>query len=462
MAHGERLGPLDHVFLHVEDKATSMHIASLAVFEGPIPAYDELREALRRKLPLVPRYRQRITKVPLNLARPVWTDHRDFDIDAHLRRVAVAAPGGEAELAAVMSQEMSEPLPRELPLWSATLVEGIADGHWGVITKIHHAMADGISGMDLLSTIFDSSPEPDPVPEDDWQPQPQPSAAQLLTDAVRERATVPGKELRAAARLVTSPRATLGHARTLTRGLAQFATAARPIAGTSLIGPIHRERLFRWAVVPIADVLEIKQALGGTINDVVLAAVTRAHQELLVHRGDDPTAHAVRTLVPVSVRHEDGQGVTDNRVSAILVELPVDEIDPVRRMEVIHQRMKRLKHSHEADAGEAVTELSDLLPPPLLAAGLHMAFRVPHRVLATVTTNVPGPRQTLYLLGRKMLVTYPQVPIADRIRVGVAVTSYDGDLAFGITADASSTPDVDVFVDGLKEGFAELRDAAEK
>lgn len=460
----EFLSPLDSAFFHLEDGKASMHIASLAIFEGPAPSQAEVREAIARKLPLVPRYRQRIRSVPFNLGRPVWVDYPGFDLDRHVHRVAVPAPGGLTELQDLMGQLMSEPLDRDLPVWEDWVVEGLADdgpggSRWAMITKLHHSMADGISGTDLLSTVFDRSPEPDPVPDDTWAPAPEPTAAQLAGAAVRSRARVPFREATALAEMLRDPRSTASRAWALGRGLAGFATAALPVGGSSLSGPLQGDRLFRWTEVPLEDVAAVRSALGGTVNDVVLAAVARAFRELLLSRGEHLGHHAVRTLVPVSVRREDQHGSPDNRVSAILAELPVEDAAPVDRLHDVSARMRRLKHSHEADAGEAVTELADLVPPAALASALHVAFRMPHRFLNAVTTNVPGPRSTLWFAGRRMLATYPYVPLGDRVRVGVAVTSYEGRLLFGVTADAASSRDVDVFVAGLEEGFRELQKA---
>ncbi len=452
----DRMGPLDAAFLHLEDRHTSLHIGSLAIFEGPAPSQDEVRAAISRKLPLVPRYRQRMRTVPFGLARPVWADYAAFDLEQHLHRRALPSPGGDDELRRLVDEIMSRRLDRDLPLWEDWVVEGLAGDRWAFVTKVHHSMVDGIAGTDLLSTVFDSSPGPDPVPADHWAPVPEPSAVALTRQAVGERVGVPLREVRGVAHAARAARATAGTALVLGRGLVAFAGASRPFSTSSLAGPIGADRTYRWTEVPLADVLRIREALGGTVNDVVLAAVARAFRDLLLSRGEDPGRHTLRTLVPVSVRRPDQRGQLDNKVSAILAELPVDRAEPVDRLHETTRRMRALKATHEADTGEAVTELADLLPPPLLAAGLHVAFRLPHRVLTTVTTNVPGPRTRLWFAGRRMLATYPYVPIADRIRIGVAVTSYDGRLLFGFTGDAATCPDLAVLVRGLDAGVAEL------
>jgi diacylglycerol O-acyltransferase len=279
----------------------------------------------------------------------------------------------------------------------------------------------------------------------------------LVARAVRESVAESVASTLASASVLRHPGALAAAARASTSGLFRFVSAARPVSRSSLLGPLGSARRYRWAEVPLQDVLETRAAYGCTVNDVVLAAVTLAFRDLLHIRGENPSEHAVRTLVPVSVRRPDQHGHLDNRVSAILLDLPVDEVDPVAVLKVVAQRMTQLKASHEAEAGELITTLGNAIPPPGLAVGLKLAFRVPHRVLTTVTTNVPGPREELHLAGRRMLAAYPYVPIADRLRTGIAVTSYAGSLLFGITADWRSTPDVDVLRDALLDGFRALR-----
>jgi diacylglycerol O-acyltransferase len=242
----------------------------------------------------------------------------------------------------------------------------------------------------------------------------------------------------------------------LARRLLRYLDEVRPVGRSSLLGTLGTARRYRWAEVPLQDVLEIRTAYGCKVNDVVLTAVTMAFQELLMRRGENLSADKLRTLIPVSVRRPDQRGHLDNRVSAILLDLPLDVTDPDAVLAVVAERMAELKASHEAEAGELLTSLGNSLPPPGLAAGLKLAFRLPQRVLTTVVTNVPGPREELHLAGRRMLAAYPYVPIADRLRTGIAVTSYGDNLLFGITADWESTPDVDVLRDALVAAFADL------
>jgi diacylglycerol O-acyltransferase len=456
----ETMSALDSAFLEIEDRHVSLHIGSVGVFEGPAPPFAAVREEIERKLPLVPRYRQRMERVPGNLGRPTWRDDPDFDLDYHLRRTALPEPGGDLQLQDLVGRVMSQPLDHDRPLWEDWVVEGLSGGRWALVTKVHHSMVDGIAGTDLLTTFFGSAPEAKgrtPIEAAGGSIRPRERRRRdLVVRAVREGVAGIPATARAAALALSHPRSLVTTATSSSAGLLRYLGAARPVSRSSLIGPLGTARRYRWAEVPLRDVLDVRAAYDCTVNDVVLAAVTLAFQELLLGRGENLSAHAIRTLVPVSVRRPDQRGAFDNRVSAILLDLPFDETDPLVVLEVVSERMKRLKSSHEAEAGELVTSLGNRIPPAGLAAGLKLAFRVPQRVLTTVTTNVPGPREDLHLCGRRMLKAYPYVPIADRVRTGIAVTSYDGTLQFGITADWESTPDIDVLRDALVESLTDL------
>jgi diacylglycerol O-acyltransferase / wax synthase len=464
----DRTSVLDSAFLHVETGTAALHIASLAIFAGPAPTQAEVRAAIARKLPLVPRCRQRLAHVPFALGRPVWVDDPEFDLGRHIHRAAVAAPGGTEELREIAERLLSEPLDHTMPLWEDWVLEGLAGDQWALLTKVHHTMVDGIAGTDLLSTMLEASPDWSPVWTDSWHPEPAPGRWRLATDAVREGTALRLSELLAAPAAVGSavreglrhPLSTAGSAAQTARGLAGFARNARPTAESSLVGPIGRDRGYGWTEVDLEVVLAIHDRLGSTVNDLVLAAVTNAFRELLLSRGETPMPNSVRTLVPVSVRRPDQRGDLDNRVSAILAELPVELDDPRDRLTEVAIRMRALKASHEAQVGEQVTEIAEALPALPLAALLHLAFRLPHRNLTTVVTNVPGPTHRLHLAGRPMLAPYPYVPIADRLRSGIAVTSYEGRLLFGVTTDRDSMPDAHVLVDGIGAGFAELAEIA--
>lgn len=461
----DRTNVLDSAFLQVESATAALHIASLGVFAGPVPGHQEACAAIGRKLPLVPRLRQRLMTVPFAVGRPVWVDDPDFVLHQHIRRAAVAAPGDDDALQVVVEQLLSEPLDHDRPLWQDWIIEGLADDRWALLTKVHHTMVDGIAGTDLLGTMLDTEDsDPSALVDDPWHPQPVPAAWRLVAGAIRDSVSLRAGELRAAPVALAGgvvdslrhPRSTVGTLRGTARGLTGFARNARPTPSSSLVGPIGRDRGYGWTEVDLDTVLTIHQRLGGTLNDVVLAVVAGAFRDLLLSRGEEPAPGSVRTLVPVSVRRPDQRGTFDNRVSAILAELPVELADPHERLIEMSVRMQELKGVREAQVGEQITEVADVLPPMPLTAALHLAFRLPHRHLTTVVTNVPGPAQRLWLAGRPLLATYPYVPIADRLRSGIAVTSYDGRLLFGVTTDRDSTPDAHVLVDAITTGFTDL------
>ncbi|MCX6397921.1 MAG: wax ester/triacylglycerol synthase family O-acyltransferase [Propionibacteriales bacterium] len=456
----DRSHSLDAAFLELDDDQSALHIASVAIFAGPVPSQQKVEAALARRLVLVPRLRQQLMTVPFALGRPVWVDDPDFALTSHLRRTALPEPTDEA-LHEAVDRILSEHLDHDLPLWEDVVVEGLSRGRWALVTKVHHTMVDGIAGTDLLSTMLDTSARaPSPAPAAPWSPDPRPGLTRLVGDAVKSQSRLRVTELRAlpraAARVARHPRTVAAKALRTGRGLLGLASAAMPTGPSTLVGPLGIDRTYRWSEIDLAEALQVHEQLGGTLNDLVLAVVTRAFRDLLISRGEVPAPHAVRCLVPVSVRRADQRGTFDNQVSALLTTLPIELDDARDRLNEVAVRMRAAKAAHEAEAGEWVTRVADAVPPAALTPFLHLAFRVPHRNLTTVVTNVPGPSERLFLAGRRMLAAYPYVPIADRLRIGVAITSYDDRLLFGVTADLASTPDLGVFVQGLEDGFAEL------
>ena len=451
----DRLSPLDAAFLHVEDDVSHMHIGLVAFFEGPPPPHDELLAAIERKLHRAPRYRQRVSFVPLAAGRPVWTDDPHFRLGFHVRRTALPAPGGDAELRALVGRVMSHQLDRHRPLWEVWAVEGLSGGRWALIAKLHHALVDGISGSNLITVLMDDERDAPRIDARPWQPRPEPGPARLVAAALGDRARLPLREARAALRALQAPTPALEHVAHGVRGMAAYAGLVRSPEPTALNGPLGPHRRWAWAHARVAEVREIRDALGGTLNDVVLAAITTGLRDLLLASGE-PADRAVRTLVPVSVRRRGQTGVYDNQVSAMFADLPVYTADPVRRLDLLSGRMRRLKGSHEADAGQLLVALAELAPEALLALGGRIVTRLPQHAVNTVTTNVPGPRSTLYLAGRRMLEAYPYVPIGGHVRVGIAIYSYDGALTFGVTGDDDAAPDVDLLAAGIERGVAEL------
>jgi diacylglycerol O-acyltransferase len=461
----DRLSPLDSSFLAIEDGVSHMHIASIGIFEGPVPRYGDLVAMVAGKLRLVPRYRQVIERVPGDLGRPVWVDDRHFNIEDHVRHTALPEPGGEKELRKLVGRIMSQQLDRSKPLWEIWMVDGLEGGRWALASKTHHCMVDGVSGTELLSVIMDLAPvvvPPEPV---EWEPQPRPSQLGLAVTAVVDMVKSPYEQLQAARSALRGPRNAVREVWAVGRGLTAMLGAVRPTPPSSLNGPIGPHRTWAWASSSVDDVRVVRREHGGTFNDVVLACITAGFRELLASRGESAD-RVVRTMVPVSVRPRSeqglavGDGVLANKVSAMFAELPVYEADPLRRLEIVSEQMAGLKDSQEALAGEALTSLSGFAPPMLLALGGRIATKGSQRNINTVTTNVPGPQVPLYVLGRRMLQAYPFVPLGAQMRVTVAIFSYDGQVNYGVTGDYDAAPDVDVLCRGIEKGLADLLTAS--
>jgi diacylglycerol O-acyltransferase / wax synthase len=455
----DRMSPLDATFLHIEDGVNHMHIASCATFEGPAPAYDDIVALFRGKLPLVPRYRQKVRFVPGAMGRPVWVDDPHFRLDFHIRHTALPPPGADADLRNLMGRLMSQELDRNRPLWETWMVEGFADGTWALISKVHHCMVDGISGTDLMAVVLDLSPDGSPAVVDDWQPEPEPSDADLVRDAVSEALANPTEMARWARASLRTPRKMIASVSEVVDGALAMGARLQPNVPLSIEGSIGPHRRWTWARTSLADVKTIRTAHGGTVNDVVLSAITKGYRELLLGRGDSIEGVALRTLVPVSVRTT-GDHTYNNQVSAMIAELPVGIEDPIERLQSIRAQMAGLKESHQAVAGNVIAELAGFAPPMLFSLGLRAAVgvmrRAPQRSVNTVTTNVPGPQLPLYAAGREMLEYLPFVPLSYGVRTGVAILSYNGRVAFGVTGDYDTVPDLDVLASGIEEGLNEL------
>jgi len=462
----DRMSPLDMSFLHFEDDVSHMHIASVGIFEGPEPPFADIMAMIESKLALVPRYRRVVRHVPFELGRPVWVDDPHFNIEYHLRHTALPSPGGEAELRKLVGRVMSQALDRSKPLWEMWVVEGLEDGHWALLSKTHHAMVDGVSGTDLMALMMDVSPEtavPDPVR---WQPDPAPSGMQLAARASLDLVRSPYEQLQAVRAAAAVPREALGQALEVVKGLSAMTGLVRRTPPSSLNGPLGPHRRYAWASTTVNDIKVIRKGLGGTFNDVVLAAITNGFRELLLDRGES-VDRVVRTLVPVSVRPRDdkgravGDGSLQNRVSAMFAELPVSIDDASERLRAVSLQMEGLKESKQAVAGEALTSMSGFAPPMLLALGMRVSTRIPQHQLNTVTTNVPGPQIPLYVCGRRMLKAFPYVPLGGHMRVGVAIFSYNGEVNFGVTGDFDTTPDLDVLCRGIEDGIKQLLKASD-
>jgi WS/DGAT/MGAT family acyltransferase len=458
----DRLSPLDASFLHIEDDVSHMHIASVAIFEGPQPSFADVVAMVDAKLDLVPRYRQVVKFVPFDIGRPVWADDPHFALEYHLRHTALPAPGSETELRKLVGRVMSQRLDRSKPLWEIWVVEGLEEGRWAMLAKTHHAMVDGVAGTDLLAVIMDLSPDTARPGVSAWTPRPSPSGGQMLANAALNVVRSPYEQVRAVRSSAEAVGRAVSRAKEVGQGVVAMALSVRTTTpASSLNGPLGPHRRYAWTSTSVDDIKTVRRGLGGTFNDVVLASITNGFRALLLSRGES-VDRVVRSLVPVSVRPRDergkatGDGTFENKVSAMFADLPVDIEDPVERLHVITRQMEGLKESKQAVAGEALTSMSGFAPPMLLALGMRLATRAAQRKVNTVTTNVPGPQFPLYAAGRKMLRAFPYVPLGGQMRIGIAIFSYNGEVNFGITGDYDTTPDLDVLSEGIVQGMAQM------
>ena len=452
----DHMSSLDASFLYIENEFNHMHIAVIAVFEGPPPHGSEIEEMIASKLALVPRYRQKVRFVPFDLGRPVWSDDHHFNLRYHVRHSALPSPGSDDQLRTLVGRVMSQQLDRAKPLWEVWVVEGLEGDRWAMLSKTHHCMVDGVSGSDLLSVLLDSDPDAAHPPGERWEPEPLPSGISLLNASLADGFRTPGEVVRNFRSALEAPGRVLHQLADVVDGFTSFRGFTKSPAETALNGPIGPHRRWCWASTSFADVRKIRAAHGGTVNDVVLAAIAQGFRTLMLSRGEPVDGLCVRTLVPVSVRHDDERGTFNNRVSAMFADLPMGIVDPVKRLAAIRAEMEDHKEHHQPAATDTLNSLSELAPPVLLALGARIFAGLEQHAVQTVTTNVPGPRQTLYAAGCRMLNAYPYVPLSGSVRIGVAIFSYAGQLTFGVTGDYETAPDIDVLTVGIESGIQDL------
>jgi len=465
MAAFTRLTAQDASFLHIETPNAPMHVGSLGIFEaGPFQddqgrfRLEDARRLIESRLDLVPRFRQKLMHVPFGQGRPVWVDDDRFDLNFHVRLTALPRPGDEQQLKALMARLQAQPLDRNRPLWELWFVEGLEGDRVAIIQKTHHALIDGISGVDVAVVLLDLEPKEPPSPGEitPWEPTPGPSPAQLLTETLVERATQPAEMVRTLRAAVRGPRQVVEQARDVGKAVAAIGAVGAPRMPFNQ--PIGPHRRFEMARASLDTVKAVRQAYGCTINDVVLAAVAGGLRHFLTEADISVQDLVLRALIPVSVRSEDEQGTLGNRVAAMFAELPVGEADPSERVRTLHEQLKDLKESGQAVGVDRMVGLLEYAPPTLLSlAARLLPFQ---RSMNLVVTNVPGPQFPLYCMGARLLEAFPYVGIADNLALVVAVVSYDGTLGFGLTSDRDLMPDLPVLAEGIEKAVAELAAAA--
>ncbi|MGY1761820.1 wax ester/triacylglycerol synthase family O-acyltransferase [Geodermatophilus sp. SYSU D00779] len=457
------MSPTDAGFYYAESEDTPLHVGSVAVFEGPAPSYGDVVRLLLGKLPLVPRYRQRVRRVPLDLGRPLWVDDPHFQVLYHVRHTAVPSPGGEEQLRNLAGRVLGQRLDLAKPLWELWLVEGLENGRWALISKVHHCMVDGIAGTDLMQLMFDLTPDATHGEPQDWAPQRSPSSLEVVAGAVQDAVTHPLRELTRLSGtegLRGAGRSAVRAGRSLATGVPSMARQLATPTARSLNGPIGPHRRWAWTDAEFDELKSVRTALGGTVNDVVLAAITRGFRDLLERRGSLRQGLVVRSMVPISVRQADQRGQLDNQISAVFVDLPVGEPDPVARLTSVRRQMDEHKKVLQAVDARSIIAMGDFVAPTLLSMGVRAALAAGQMWCQAVTTNVPGPRVPLYVLGRRMCSAHAYVPIAGGTRVSIGIFSYLNTMTFGINADFDAFPDVDVLSEGIRRGIDELVAAA--
>ena len=458
--HLDRLTAVDASFLSNETSSSHMHVGAILIFEGPPPLYVDLVEHIRSRLNQVPRFRQRIVVPPLEAGRPLWADDVNFNLTYHIRHTGLPEPGGEDQLKQLAARVFSQQLDRSKPLWELWLVQGLERDRFAILTKTHHAMVDGVSGVDIGTVLFDLEPVPKPVEKvDNWRPRPEPKTSTLVTRAATDLAAAPLKLAERAIEAVRNPETT---ARRIAEGLegvgeviGSFADPAPDVPLNQEIGP-HRR--FVWARSELATFKRIKDSLGGTVNDVVLAVVTGALREWLHARGIRTEGLELRALVPVSIRSEDERGNLGNKIAVMRGPLPVYVEDPVRRLRVVSEQMEGLKRSKQALGAEVISRFNDFAPPTLLAQASRINFST--RLFNLIVTNVPGPQLPLYVLGREMEEIFPVAFLPQNHVLAVAIMSYNGRVGFGLLADYDSVEDAEMIAEGIDASLTELEEAA--
>lgn len=441
------LTTLDAGFLKAEDadRRVSLAIGGLAVIEGRVPEQDTLLSVVAERLRGCPRFGQRLRLHPLDLGAPEWVEDSDFDIHRHVRRVALPHPGGDRELHQVIADVMARRLDRDRPLWELWVIEGLSpdsDGdRWAMLTKLHHCMADGIAATHLLAGLCDDGVRgsfADHIGAAQEKKRGAAKRGSVLSSLVDASAGLAAAVVRAA------------------QGIGEIAAGLLSPAASSLNGPLSDLRRYSGARVPLADIDLICQTFGVTVNDVALTAITESYRNFLVERGQKPSSDSLRTLVPVSVRSNGAMDRTDNRVSVMLPNLPVDEENPVQRLRTVHNRLGRAKASGQRQAGNMFVSMANRLPFVVTAWTVGLLMRLPQRGVVTLATNVPGPRRRLRFMGSDVVGLYPVPPLALDLRTGVAMLSYADDLFFGILTDYDVVADVDQLARGIEAAVARL------
>jgi diacylglycerol O-acyltransferase / wax synthase len=442
--HLDRLTPVDASFLHQEGPVSHMHIGGVTIMEGPPPSVDEFLEQIRRRLHLVPRYRQKLAYTALDSGRPVWIDDPSFNLEYHIRHTALPAPGGWGQLQDLTARIFSQQLDRTKPLWEMWLIEGLEEDRFALITKTHHSLIDGIAGVDLATVLFDLSPDPPQIapPGGPWKPHPEPGTVHLLAAGLQGAIRAGVALAEGAIDALAHPDRALSYAREAAEGVGEIVWAGlNPAPETPLNVPIGPHRRFVAVTSQLQDMKTVKNAFGGTVNDVVLAVVAGALRTFLQSRGRRTSGVEMRALVPVSVRTEGEHHGGGNRIVVMRGPLPIYISDPLNRLRFVSSAMEGLKESKQALGAEVISGAQNFAPPTILAQASRLNFST--RLFNLIVTNVPGPQFPLYVLGREMLQAIPVAFLPENHALAIAIMSYNGQMNFGLLGDFDALPDIE-------------------
>jgi WS/DGAT/MGAT family acyltransferase len=455
--HLDRLSAIDASFLHQEGPDSHMHVGGLTIIEGPPPRVEDLIEQIRERLHLVPRYRQKLAHTALDSGRPMWVDDPSFNPEYHVRHTALPSPGEPQQLRELTARIFSQALDRSKPLWEMWLIEGLKDDRFALISKNHHALIDGISGIDLATVLFDLSPDPPPIRHSrrPWQPHAEPGTAELIAVGARGVARIAAEVVSGACNALAHPDRALSRGREATEVIGELIWAVlNPAPSTPFNVPIGPHRRFVGVTSKLEDFKLVKNVFGGTVNDVVLAVVTGALRTFLIARGYRTEGLELRALVPVSVRAANEHGHLGNRIAAMRGPLPAYIADPLQRLRFVSDAMAGLKESKQALGAEMIAGAQNFAPPTILAQASRLNFST--RLFNLIVTNVPGPQFPLYVLGRKMLHAYPVAFLPENHALAVAIMSYDGEMNFGLLGDFDALPDVESIGEHIATELATL------
>lgn len=482
----DRLTPLDVSFLYLEQPSTAMHVGTVMAFAPPADGLDVERftRYIGSRIAFVPRYRQRVRWVPGRLANPVWVDDENFDLSYHIRRSALPRPGSDEQLEELVARLQSRPLDRRRPLWELYLVEGLSEGRFALVSKVHQALVDGVHTVDLAQVILDDAPDPVDPPAFAWQPVAEPTGVELVVGAMVDSVRRPGQVVDVLRHGVADLQDT---ARSAARSAGRVLNAARLLAGGPPSGPLSQpvtpHRRFAMVETDLEDYRLIRARLANprqrkgsrknkvagvlpaapvTVNDVMLSVLAGALRAWLLARAEPVSPGSfIRTLVPMSVRAEDSEeaGPLGSRVDSVLIDLPTGEASPMIRLHQVSYQTKGTREAGRAIDAPSLAGIAGFAPPTLHSLGARVASGLSRRMFDLVVTNVPGPQQRLYVDGAPMLATYPVIPLAAGQALTIGLTSYAGKVYYGLNADREAMSDVDVVGHCIVDALAELREA---